>query len=123
MIKFRTVVNIADNTGATSAMIIGTFGGTKKKIIRLADVVKVTVKSARPTGSVKKSEMHRAVVVRVKKEHRREDGTYIRFDDNAVVILEGITKEPKGTRIFGPVARELKAHGFDKITYLAPETL
>ncbi|PJB22447.1 50S ribosomal protein L14, partial [Candidatus Dojkabacteria bacterium CG_4_9_14_3_um_filter_150_Dojkabacteria_WS6_41_13] len=120
---FRTVVNIADNTGATSAMIIGTFGGTKKKIIRLADVVKVTVKSARPTGSVKKSEMHRAVVVRVKKEHRREDGTYIRFDDNAVVILEGITKEPKGTRIFGPVARELKAHGFDKITYLAPETL
>jgi len=123
MIKFRTVVNIADNTGATSAMIIGTFGGTKKKIIRLADVVKVTVKSARPTGSVKKSEMHRAVVVRVKKEHRREDGTYIRVDDNAVVILEGITKEPKGTRIFGPVARELKAHGFDKITYLAPETL
>lgn len=123
MIKFRTVVNIADNTGATSAMIIGTFGGTKKKIIRLADVVKVTVKSARPTGSVKKSEMHRAVVVRVKKAHRREDGTYIRFDDNAVVILEGVTKEPKGTRIFGPVARELKAHGFDKITYLAPETL
>ena len=123
MIKFRTVVNIADNTGATSAMIIGTFGGTKKKIIRLADVVKVTVKSARPTGSVTKSEMHRAVVVRVKKEHRRENGTYIRFDDNAVVILEGITKEPKGTRIFGPVARELKAHGFDKITYLAPETL
>jgi len=123
MIKFRTVVNIADNTGATSAMIIGTFGGTKKKIIRLADVVKVAVKSARPTGSVKKSEMHRAVVVRVKKEHRREDGTYIRFDDNAVVILDGLTKEPKGTRIFGPVARELKAHGFDKITYLAPETL
>lgn len=123
MIKFSTMVNIADNTGATSAKIIGTFGGTKKKIIRLADVVKVAVKSARPQGSVKKSEMYRAVVVRVKKEHRREDGTYIRFDDNAVVLLDGTTNEPKGTRIFGPVARELKARGFDKITYLAPETL
>lgn len=123
MIKFLTVVKVADNTGATSGMIIGTYGGTKKKIIRLSDVVKITVKTARPGGSVKKSEMHRAVVVRVKKESRREDGTYIRFDDNAVVILDGTTKEPKGTRIFGPVARELKAHGFDKITYLAPETL
>lgn len=123
MIKFGTFVNIADNTGATNAQIIGTYGGTKRKIIRLADVVKVAVKTARPGGSVKKSEMHRAVVVRVKKAHRREDGTYIRFDDNAVVILDGLTNEPKGTRIFGPVARELKAHGFDKITYLAPETL
>ena len=123
MIKFGTFVAIADNTGATNARIIGTYGGTKKKIIRLGDVVKVTVKAARPAGTVKKGEMHRAVVVRVKKEHRREDGTYIRFDDNAVVILDGTTNEPKGTRIFGPVARELKAHGFDKITYLAPETL
>lgn len=123
MIKFGTYVAIADNTGATKAQVIGTYGGTKRKVIRLGDVVKVTIKSARPTGSVKKSEMHRAVLVRVKKEHRREDGTYIRFDDNAVVILDGNTQEPKGTRIFGPVARELKAYGFDKITYLAPETL
>lgn len=123
MIKFLTSVNIADNTGATKATIIGTYGGTKKKIIRLSDVVKVTVKAAKPNGSVKKGELHRAVIVRVKKEHRREDGTYIRFDDNAAVILDGTTNEPKGTRIFGPVARELKARGFDKITYLAPETL
>ncbi|WKZ23818.1 MAG: 50S ribosomal protein L14 [Candidatus Dojkabacteria bacterium] len=123
MLKFGTFVNVADNSGATKAQIIGTFGGTKRKVIRLGNVVKVTVKAARPHAGVKKSELFRAVVVRVKKEHRREDGTYIRFDDNAVVLLDGTTNEPKGTRIFGPVARELKAHGFDKITYLAPETL
>jgi large subunit ribosomal protein L14 len=123
MIKFGTFVDIADNSGATNAQIIGTYGGTKRKLIRLADVVKVTVKAAKPNAAVKKGELYRAVVVRVKKESRREDGTYISFDDNAVVILDGTTQEPKGTRIFGPVARELKAHGFDKITYLAPETL
>ncbi len=123
MIKFGTYVNVADNTGATRGRVIGTYGGTKRKVIRLGDVVKITVKAARPNGAVKKSEMHRAVLVRVVKEQRREDGTYIRFDDNAVVILDGNTNEPKGTRIFGPVARELKSFGFDKITYLAPETL
>jgi large subunit ribosomal protein L14 len=123
MIKFGTFVAIADNSGATKAQVIGTYGGTKRKVIRLGDVVKVAVKTARPNAAVKKSEMHRAVLVRVRKEARREDGTYIRFDDNAVVILDGATNEPKGTRIFGPVARELKAFGFDKITYLAPETL
>jgi len=123
MIKFGTYVAIADNSGATKAQVIGTYGGTKRKIIRLGDVVKVAVKVARPGGMAKKGEMHRAVLVRVRKEAGREDGTYIRFDDNAVVLLDGLTNEPKGTRIFGPVARELKAHGFDKITYLAPETL
>ena len=122
MIKFATMVNIADNTGATSAKIIGTFGGTKKKIIRLADVVKVAVKSARPQGSVKKSEMYRAVVVRVKKEHRREDGTYIRFDDNAVVLIDD-KREPRGTRVFGPLPREVKEKGFESIASMAEELL
>lgn len=123
MLRIGTNVKVADNTGAIKAQIIGTYGGTKLADIRLARVVKVTIKEAKPNGTVKKGQLHRAVVVRVAKEMRREDGTYIRFDDNAVVILSGATRDPLGTRIFGPVARELKSQGFDKITYLAPETL
>ncbi len=123
MLKVGSYVKVADNTGALQAQIIGVFGGSKFKSIGIARIVKVAIKKAKPDGSVKEHEMHRAVVVRVRKEYRREDGTYIRFDDNAVVILDGETKFPKATRIFGPVARELKAYGFDKITQLAPEVL
>ena len=123
MLKIGSKVKVADNTGALVVQIIGTFGGTRKKSIGLADVVKVAVKKAKPDGSVKEHEMHKAIVVGVAKETKRPDGTYIRFDDNAVVILDGNTKFPKGTRIFGPVARELKSYGYDKITYLAPEVL
>jgi len=123
MLKVGSNVVVSDNSGALLAQIIGTYGGTKLKKIRLASIVKVAVKKAKPDGNVKKHEVHRAVVIRVKKEARREDGSYIRFDDNAVVIIGEEGKDPKGTRIFGPVARELKAYGFDKITYLAPEVL
>lgn len=123
MLRIGSYVKVADNTGALEAQIIGIYGGSGTKSVSVGRVVRVTIKKARPDGSVKEHEMHRAVVVRVKKEYRRDDGTYIRFDDNAVVILDADTKFPKGTRIFGPVARELKAYGFDKITQLAPEVL
>jgi large subunit ribosomal protein L14 len=123
MLRIGSTAKVADNSGAIEVMIIGTYGGTRKKVIRIADVVKVSVKKARPDGNVKKKDLQKAVVVRVRKEIKREDGTYIRFDDNAVVLLSGNTNEPMGSRIFGPVARELKAFGFDKITYLAPEVL
>lgn len=123
MIKVGSNVKVTDNTGAVSAFIIGTYGGTKRKHVGLADVVKVTVKVAKPNGTAKKGQLYRAVIVRTKKEKRRDDGTYIRFDDNAVVLLNGNTRDPLGTRIFGPVCRELKVHAFDKITYLALETL
>lgn len=123
MIKIGTHTTVADNTGATETKIIGTFGGTRRNVIRLGDIVKISIQAAKPMSGVKKGDKMRAVVVRVTKEQRRTDGTYVRFGDNSVVILEGNTMEPKGTRIFGPVARELKAFGFDKITYLAPEVL
>lgn len=115
--------HVADNSGALEVQIIGTFGVSKKKILRMADVVKVTVKKAKSDSTIKKGQLFKAVIVRMRKETKRNDGTYIRFDDNAVVLLNGNTTDPLGTRIFGPVARELKAQGFDKITYLAPETL
>ena len=123
MLKVGTRVNVADNSGAIVAEIIGVYGGSAIKHLDIADVVNVSIKKAKPDGAVKEHEMHKAIIVRLKKEYKREDGTYIRFDDNAVVILDGDTKNPKGTRIFGPVAREVKAYGFDKITQLAPEVL
>ena len=123
MLRIGSYVKVADNTGAMLAQIIGIYGGSGTRSVGVARVVKVTIKKARADGSVKEHEMHRAVIVRVKKPYRREDGSYIRFDDNAVVILDGDTKFPKGTRIFGPIARELKAYGFDKITQLAEEVL
>jgi large subunit ribosomal protein L14 len=104
-------------------LVIRILGGSKRNYGTVGDVVVATVKAANPQGSVKKSEVVRAVVVRVAKEWRREDGSYIRFDDNAAVILDGETQNPKGTRIFGPVARELRDKGYMKIVSLAPEVL
>lgn len=123
MLKIGTRLKAADNSGAILVQIIGTFGGTKRKEIKVGDIVKVAVKKAKPDANITQHQQHRAVVVRVSKAYSRPDGSSIRFDDNAVVILEAETHNPVGTRIFGPVARELKKHGFDKITYLAPEVL
>jgi large subunit ribosomal protein L14 len=123
MIHDETRVKVADNTGAREVLVIKVLGGSKKRYGRVGDVIVGTVKTATPRGSVKKSEVVRAVVVRTAKEWRREDGSYIRFDDNAAVILDGETKNPRGTRIFGPVARELRERGYMRIVSLAPEVL
>ena len=123
MIQQESVVKVADNTGGRSLLVIHVMGGSTRHYGRVGDVVVATVKSASPTGSVKKSEIVKAVIVRTAKEWRREDGSTIRFDDNAVVILDTEGKNPKGTRIFGPVARELREKGFMKIVSLAPEVL
>lgn len=123
MIQTESRVNIADNTGAKVVLVIRVKGGSRRRYAGVGDVIVGTVKSASPQGSVKKSEIVRAVIVRTAKSWRREDGSYIRFDDNAAVILEGETSAPKGTRIFGPVARELRDKGFTRIASLAPEVL
>ncbi len=123
MIQSESRLNVADNTGAREVLVIQVQGGTRRRYASVGDVVIVTVKSATPQGSVKKSEVVRAVVVRVSKQWRREDGSFIRFDDNAAVILDGETTTPRGTRIFGPVARELREKGFIRIASLAPEVL
>ncbi len=117
------MLSVADNTGAKKLQCIRVLGGYQKRYAGIADIVTCVVKEAAPNGTVKKSDVVHAVVVRTRKEKRRTDGTYIRFDDNAVVIIDRKTKEPKGTRIFGPVARELRASGFTKIVSLAPEVL
>ncbi len=123
MIQNESRLKVADNTGAREILVIRVLGGSRRKWGSVGDIVIATVKSATPQGSVKKSEIVRAVIVRTAKEYRREDGSYIKFDDNAAVILQGESKDPKGTRIFGPVARELREKGFMKIVSLAPETL
>lgn len=123
MLKVGTFVKPADNSGASLVQIFGIFGGSGKTTAKIGDVVIVAVKSVRQDSNIKKHEKSRAVVVRTRKNYRRPDGSYIRFDDNAVVLLEGSSSDPRGTRIFGPVAREIKALGFDKIVYLAPEVL
>ncbi len=123
MIQQESRLNVADNTGARELLVIHVMGGSKRKYGYVGDVVVATVKSASPQGAVKKSEIVRAVIVRCSKEWRREDGSYIRFDDNAAVILDSDGVNPKGTRIFGPVARELREKGFTKIVSLAPEVL
>jgi len=123
MIQQESRLKVADNTGAREILVIHVMGGSKRKYAGVGDVVVATVKSATPHGSVKKSEIVRAVVVRTSKEWRREDGSYIRFDDNAAVILDGDSSNPRGTRIFGPVARELREKGYMKIVSLAPEAL
>lgn len=123
MVQPRTKLNIADNTGAKVVMIIRVLGGSKKRYARIGDIVTGTVKEAIPHSMVKKGEIVHLVIVRQKKELRRSDGSYVRFDDNAGVIIDMKTKEPKGSRIFGPVARELRAKGFTKIISLAPEVL
>lgn len=122
MIQEYSKLNVADNTGAKKVMCIRILGGTKRKYARVGDIIVVSVKSAIPGGAVKKGEMSKAVVVRTKKEIGRKDGSYIRFDENAAVLINE-QKEPKGTRIFGPVARELREHQFMKIVSLASEVL
>jgi large subunit ribosomal protein L14 len=123
MIKDETRLKVADNSGARVLSVIRILGGSRRKYGRVGDVVVASVKQANPQGAVKKSEVVKAVVVRVAKEWRREDGSYIRFDDNAAVVLDTDSRNPKGTRIFGPVARELREKGYMKIVSLAPEVL
>jgi large subunit ribosomal protein L14 len=123
MIQQESHLKVADNSGARELQVIQVLGGSRRKYGSIGDIVVATVKSATPQGAVKKSEVVRAVVVRISKEWRREDGSYIRFDDNAAVILDTDGKNPRGSRIFGPVARELREKGFTKIVSLAPEVL
>ncbi len=122
MIQQETRLKVADNTGARELLCIRVLGGSSRRYAGVGDVIVGTVKEATPGGSVKKGEVVRAVVVRTKKESRRPDGTYIRFDDNACVIIDG-NRQPRGTRIFGPVARELRDERFMRIVSLAPEVL
>lgn len=122
MIQQQTLFNVADNSGAKEIMCIRVLGGSRRRFGRIGDLIVASVKEATPNGSVKKGDVIKAVVVRTRKELRREDGSYIRFDDNAAVIIDK-DKNPKGTRIFGPVARELRAKEFTKIISLAPEVL
>ena len=117
------MLNVADNSGAKIIQCIRVLGGYKKRYSTIGDIFTGVVKKAEPYGMVKKSEVVTAVLVRSHKEIRRKDGTYVRFDDNAAVIIDKKSKEPKGTRIFGPVARELRDKGFIKIISLAPEVL
>ena len=123
MIQHRAMLAVADNTGAKKLQCIRVLDGYKKRYARLGDVITCVVKEAAPRGLVKKSDVVHAVMVRQRKETRRADGTYIRFDENAAVVIDRASKEPKGTRIFGPVARELRTKGFQKIISLAPEVV
>ena len=122
MIQTFSRVRVADNTGAREIMVIKVLGGTRRRYAGVGDIIVATVKQASPGGSVKKGDVVRAVVVRTAKEFGRPDGSYIRFDENAAVILDD-ARNPKGTRIFGPVARELRERGFTKIVSLSPEVL
>lgn len=122
MIQQETRLKVADNTGAKEVLCFKVLGGSRRRYASVGDVVVVTVKSAIPGGMVKKGQVTRAVIVRTKKEVRRKDGSYIRFDDNAAVLLN-TAGEPRGTRIFGPVARELRDGGYMKIVSMAPEVL
>ncbi|OGH71135.1 MAG: 50S ribosomal protein L14 [Candidatus Magasanikbacteria bacterium RIFCSPHIGHO2_02_FULL_51_14] len=123
MIQHRAMLQVADNSGARKLMCIRVLGGYKKRYARLGDIITCAVKDAEPRALIKKGEVVHAVIVRQRKEERRKDGTYIRFDENAAVVIDKKSKEPKGTRIFGPIARELRARGFQKIISLAPEVL
>jgi len=122
MIQLRTVLDVADNPGAKVVQCIKVLGGSRRRYARIGDVIDVAVKEVDPNGNVKKGEVKKAVVVRTKKEIRRSNGSYIKFDSNAAVLI-GDSKDPIGTRIFGPVARELRAKRFMKILSLAPEVL
>ncbi|TET70204.1 MAG: 50S ribosomal protein L14 [Candidatus Zixiibacteriota bacterium] len=122
MIQEQTRLNVADNSGAKKVMCFRVLGGSKRRYARVGDIIVVTVKAAIPGGTVKKSDISKAVVVRTTKETKRRDGTYIRFSDNAAVLINE-QGEPRGTRIFGPVARELREKQFMKIVSLAPEVL
>jgi large subunit ribosomal protein L14 len=123
MIQQESRLKVADNTGARVLLVIHVMGGSTRHYGSIGDIVVATVKSATPQGAVKKSEIVKAVIVRCAKEWRREDGSYIRFDDNAAVLLDADGRNPRGSRIFGPVARELREKGFMKIVSLAPEVL
>ena len=123
MLQHNSMMKVADNSGAKKLMVIRVLGGYKKRYARIGDVVTAVVKEAVPHSNVKKSDIVHAVIVRTVKETRRDDGSYIRFDENAAVIINRETKEPKGTRILGPIARELRGLGYSKIISLAPEVL
>ena len=123
MIQQESRLKVTDNSGAREVLVIQVLGGTSRKYGSVGDVVVATVKKAVPNSPVKKSTVVRAVIVRTKKEYRREDGSYIRFDDNAAVLLETESRNPIGTRVFGPVARELRDKGYSRIMSLAPEVL
>lgn len=123
MIQTESRLQVADNTGAKEILVIRVLGGSKRRYGYVGDIVVATVKKAAPDGTVKKSDVVRAVIVRTAKETRRADGSYVKFDDNAAVILKAGSQDPLGSRIFGPVARELREKGYMKIVSLAPETL
>ena len=122
MIQQETRLKVADNSGAREVLCFKVLGGSKRRYASLGDVVVVTVKNAIPDGTVKKGQVSRAVIVRTRKEVRRKDGSYIRFDDNAAVLLNS-AGEPRGTRVLGPIARELRDSGFMKIASMAPEVI
>jgi large subunit ribosomal protein L14 len=123
MIQQESRLNVTDNSGARELLVIQVVGGTGRKYGGVGDIVVGTIKKAVPNSAVKKSTIVKAVIVRTKKEYRREDGSYISFDDNAAVLLDAEGKNPVGTRVFGPVARELRDKGFSRIMSLAPEVL
>lgn len=123
MIQTESRLKVADNSGAQEILVIRVLGGSVRRYAGIGDIVVATVKSAATQSNVKKGDVVRAVIVRVKKEYRRSDGSYIRFDENAAVLLADDMTNPRGTRVFGPVARELRDRGFMKIVSLAPETL
>ena len=123
MIQLRTRLRVADNTGAKEIAVFSVSGKNKRRVARIGDIVAASVKEAGSTGSVKKGDKVYAVIVRTRKETRRLDGSYIRFDENAAVLVNKDSKEPRGTRIFGPIPRELRDFGFTKIVSLAPEVI
>jgi large subunit ribosomal protein L14 len=123
MVQLASQLNVADNSGAKRLQVIKVGAGYRRRFASIGDVVYCTIKAAQPHTAVKKGDLVKVVIVRTRKEVRRKNGIYIRFDDNAGVIIDPKTKEPKATRIFGPVARELRAAGFNKIISLAPEVL
>ncbi len=123
MIQVESKIKVADNSGAKTVQCIRVLGGYRKRYARIGDVITASVKEAIPHTAIKKGDVVRAVIVRTKKEIRRKDGTYLRFDENACVVIDKDKKEPKGTRIFGPIAREVRRKGFFKIASLAPEVL
>jgi large subunit ribosomal protein L14 len=123
MIQVESRLKVADNSGAKTVLCIKVLGGTRRRYASVGDIITTTVKEAVPHTAIKKGDIVRAVIVRTKKEIRRKDGTYVRFDENACVIIDKEKLEPKGTRIFGPIAREVRQRGFFKIASSAPEVL
>lgn len=124
MIQLRSILDVADNTGAKTISVIHVFGGSRRKFGHIGDIINAVVKNADAHGQVKESEMVKAVVVRTRKEHRRDDGSYVRFSDNAAVLIDNAKdKNPRGTRIFGPIAREVRERGFAKIASMAVEVV